>query len=80
MSFWDGADKRAEARNRALLRGYNAQVIEVAGDKARVALPGESTDPFVNPRPAYPVIGPAPTVGQVVLVLANFAGGWILTG
>lgn len=80
MGFWDAADARAQTRNREFLRGYNATVIEVVGEKARVALPGESTDPLVNGRPAWPVIGPTPTVGQQVLVLANFAGGWIITG
>lgn len=77
--FWRAADERINARLEPFIRPVDAKVIEIVGSKARVAFPGESEDPLVNTRPEYPVIGAIPTVGQQALVLANFAGGWIIT-
>lgn len=78
-AWWKGADQRINALLKKYVTTVDAKVIELVGGKARVAFPGESEDPLVNTRPEYPVIGAAPAVGEQVLVLANFAGGWVIT-
>lgn len=74
--FLKAIDYRARTLARKYVEPVKAEVVEISGSTARVRFPGEDA---TTQRPFYPVIGAAPTVGQTVLVLANFAGGWIIT-